>query len=909
MKVWRLCWRGMLVAGVFLLAMPAHAASPALTKEQQLQLLQQLPPAERDALLRSLQRSPGATRTTPGQPETAGTQEPQAITGDSTETGTPQPPRLKAADTVLIRFRRELPETDEAAARSRIGPEKSEEDALVSDQKLIVLDQFGALTLEKAGRIVLKGLNEAEAAERIEAEPAFKGLRVSVKLLPIEEPLKPFGYDLFSAARKTFAAPTDIPIPADYVVGPGDTILVQLFGKENAEHELEVTRDGNVLFPGIGPIPVTGLGFAKLEKQIQNRVQKRFIGMKASVTLGKLRSTRVFVLGDVERPGSYAISGLSTLTNALFASGGVKRIGSLRDIQIKRQGKIVSRLDLYDLLLRGDNSADVRLLAGDVIFIPPIGKTAAVAGRVRRPAIYELKDEKNVGDLIAMAGGLAPDAYPQVAKVERILENRDRTVLSVDLSKEEGKATELLDGDVVRIHTVVKQVEGAVTLVGHVYRSGDQQWRPDMRVSQLIPSLSALLPGVDARYLLIKREDPVDHSITFFSTDLIAALAKPGSDVDVKLQPRDEVHVFSLRAKREALIKPLLEQARLRTGPDKPVPEVGIEGVVHHPGLYPLSSGMRVSDLLRAAGGLTDRAYTVEAELTRFTVIAGKEREQSRLSVDVAAILKNESAHDTPLKAYDRLVIRRIPKWDEQGVIEIAGEVRFPGKYPVARNEKLSDVIKRAGGLTEQAYPKGSVFVRESVREREQEHLERLAGQLERELAYYAVQGPEVGVKKEAAVAEGQVLLRQLRSTKAAGRMVIKVDALLDGRDRYDVTVQTGDKLYIPQRPQEVTVLGEVYYPTSHLFDDSSSISGYVDLSGGVTEKGNKRAIYVVHADGSVSVAGRWFRLDPNPAPGDTVIVPLKVDRVSGLKLFTDISTVVFQLAVTVAALNAIGVF
>ncbi len=906
MKVWRWFWRGILIAGVLLLAMPAHAAPPTLTKEQQ-QLLQQLSPAEREQLLRSLQRSPRTAKATPSQPESASLQEPEAPADSAAEAGTPQTPRLKAADTILIRFRRE--DTQDAADRTKLGPEASSADALVPDQKLIVLDQFAAITLEKAGRIVLKGLNESEAAERIEAEPAFKGLRVSVKLLPIEEPLKPFGYDLFTATQRTFAPATDISVPADYVVGPGDIIVLQLFGKENAQHELEVTRDGNVLFPGIGPITVAGLKFSELEQKLKSRVQKQMIGMKVAVTLGKLRSIRVFILGDVERPGSYAISGLSTLTNALFASGGVKRIGSLRDIQIKRSGKTISRLDLYDLLLRGDNSADVRLLPGDVIFISPIGKTAGIAGRVRRPAIYELKDEKTVGDLIAMAGGLAPDAYPQVAKVERILENRDRTVLSVDLSKEEGKATELHDGDVVKIHTVVQQVEGAVTLVGHVYRPGDQQWRPDMRVSQLIPSLSALLPGVDARYLLIKREDPIDHSITFFSTDLIAALAQPGSDVDVALQPRDEVHVFSLRAKREALIKPLLEQARLRTGPDKPVPEVGIEGVVHHPGVYPLSSGMRVSDLLRAAGGLTDRAYTVEAELTRFTVIAGKEREQSRLSVDVAAILKNESAQDTPLKAYDRLVIRRIPKWDEQGVIELAGEVRFPGKYPVVRNEKLSDVLKRAGGLTEQAYPKGSIFVRESVRQREQEHLERLAGQLERELAFYTVQGPEVGVKKEAAVAEGQVLLRQLRTTKAAGRMVIKVDALLDGRERYDVVVQSGDKLHIPQRPQEVTVLGEVYYPTSHLFDDRSSTSDYVDLSGGVTEKGNKRAIYVVRADGSVSVAGRWFRPDPNPAPGDTVIVPLKVDRVSGLKLFTDISTVVFQLAVTVAALNAIGVF
>jgi len=908
MMVWRWCGRAFFIAGVLQLAVPAHAAPPALTKEQQLQLFQQLPPAERDALLRTLQRSPGASRTASGQSETAGMQELQPPTGDSTETGTPQPPRLQAADTILIRFQRKLQETGEAAVRSRIRPAAPGEDEIVPDQKLIVLDQFGAVTLQKAGRIILKGLNESEAGERIEAEPAFKGLRVSVKLLPIEEPLKPFGYDLFSAARKNLVSPTDIPVPADYVVGPGDTILVQLFGKENAEHELEVTRDGNVLFPGIGPIPVAGIGFAKLEKQIQNRVQKRFIGMKASVTLGKLRSTRVFVLGDVERPGSYAISGLSTLTNALFASGGVKRIGSLRDIQIKRQGKIISRLDLYDLLLRGDNRADVRLLAGDVIFIPPIGKTAGVAGRVRRPAIYELKDEKNVGDLVAMAGGFAPDAYPQVAKVERILENRERTVLTLDLASEEGKATELRDGDVVTIHKVVEQVEGVVTLVGHVRRPGNYQWKPDMRVSQIIPSLSALPRDVDARYLLIKREDPADRSFAFYSADITAALAKPGSEADVALQPRDEVHVFGLRGDRAALTKPLLEQARLRSGPEKQVPEVEVEGVVHHPGIYPLSSGMRVSDLLRAGGGLTERAYTVEAELTRFNVIPGEERKQSRTSIDVAAVLKNDSAKDTTLQPYDRLVIRRIPKWDEEGAIEITGEVRFPGKYPIARDEKLSDVIKRAGGFTDQAYAKGSVFLRESVREREQEHLQRLAEQLERELAIVAAQGPEVGVKKEVAVAEGKTLVQQLRTAKATGRMVVKLDELDDG-GRYDVVVRSGDKLYIPQQPQEVTVLGEVHYPTSHVFDSHASISNYIDQSGGETERGNTSATYVVRADGSVRVTGGWFRWNPDPQPGDTIVVPLKLERVSSLKLFTDVTTAVFQLAVTAAAIHAINVF
>jgi protein involved in polysaccharide export with SLBB domain len=299
----------------------------------------------------------------------------------------------------------------------------------------------------------------------------------------------------------------------------------------------------------------------------------------------------------------------------------------------------------------------------------------------------------------------------------------------------------------------------------------------------------------------------------------------------------------------------------------------------------------------------------MEAELTRFTVIDGKERESSRENVDVAAVMKADAQKDIVLRTHDQLIIRRIPKWDEEGVIEIAGEVKFPGKYPIARNEKLSDVLRRAGGLTDQAYPKGALFVRESVREREQEHLERLATKLERDLAVLGVQEPDAGVKKEVALAEGQTLLRQLRTVKAAGRTVIKLDDLLQGREGYEVTVQKGDKLFIPRRPQEVTVLGEVYYPTSHLYDQKLTVNDYVKLSGGVTEKGKKSAMYVVRADGSVSPPTGWFSRNAELGPGDTIVVPLKVDRVSGLKLFGEITTILFQLAVTVAALDAAGVF
>ncbi|MFQ5668808.1 MAG: polysaccharide biosynthesis/export family protein, partial [Candidatus Binatia bacterium] len=250
----------------------------------------------------------------------------------------------------------------------------------------------------------------------------------------VRQRLKQFGYDLFAGAPTTFAPATDIPVPADYVIGPGDTVQVQLFGKENAEHSLQVTREGVLNFPGIGPISVAGLSFAELKRDLRQRISQQMIGIKSSITMGPLRSIRVFVLGEAHRPGSYTVSALSTMTNALFVSGGIQSIGSLRDIQLKRSGKLVRRLDLYDLLLHGDTSGDVRLLPGDVIFIPPIGRTVGVAGEVRRPAIYEIKGEKTVAEVLDLAGGLLPTAYPQASQLVRINRRRERTLVDIDLT-------------------------------------------------------------------------------------------------------------------------------------------------------------------------------------------------------------------------------------------------------------------------------------------------------------------------------------------------------------------------------------------------------------------------------------------------------------------------------------------
>lgn len=882
--------------------------SPSLSDPELLQAIAPLPTATQDLVRRLLSEKGKSSQTEWAESEEVDEEAIARVRKPEREKH-----RFSSGDTVLIRLEPARAEASDRQAGSTATPPVVEESEKVKlrkarrpAQQIYVLDASGAVTLPHVGRIALAGLNEAEATERIEAEPAYEGFAVRVKHLPVEPELRAFGYELFSGVPKTFAPATDIPVPADYVMGPGDTVVVQLFGKDNVEHTLSVTREGLLLFPGLGPIAVAGKKFSQLQKDLQGRVQRHFIGTRAAVSLGRLRSIRVFVLGDVERPGSYTVSSLATLTNALLASGGVKPHGSLRDVQLKRAGELITRLDLYDLLLRGDTRQDARLLPGDVIFVPPIQRTAGVSGRVRRPGVYELKGERTVEDLLTLAGGLLPDADPLAARLERITPEGARKLDEVDLSADTGRRQELKDGDIVRVLPVLERIDNTVNLAGHVERTGAYAWHEGMRLSDLLPTLSLLKPEADPRFVLITREDAANGT-RLYGASLAEALARPGGEADVMLAPADEVTVFDRRADRATLIRPLLERARASAGPDRPSAEVGIEGAVHHAGRYPWSPNMTVRDLLNAAGGLTDRAFLLEAELTRYAVAEGNAREQSRRLIDLRQALPagNEQLR---LEPYDRLVVRRIPRWQEEGTVEIAGEVKFPGKYPIASGERLSSVLRRAGGLTEQAYPGAAVFLRESVRQREQEYLERLTAQLERDLGLISQGGPEIGVRKETALAEGEALLRQMRSAKATGRMVVRLEDVLASRDDYDVIMQPGDRLVVPQRPDEVTVIGEVYHPTSHLYVDHQMRDAYVKLSGGVTERGNRRAVYVVHADGSVSPPGGWFGGDVAVGPGDTVIVPLKVDRIGNLKLFTDVSTILFQLAVTAAALDSIGI-
>jgi protein involved in polysaccharide export with SLBB domain len=899
-------------------------AQVPIPMEEQIRLFNSMSPAQQQALIRELQRSlpPAQREAIIGLLQSDGSAEDvaedldpeaeealiEALEGQDVgdEPGDGEP-RLTSGDTLVIRF--EQPD-DDPRALLRTAEEQQQVDEFrdrLEEDNPYQLDDSGLLYLPGVPAIPLAGLDVDEATVRVQAETALRPFTIIITFLPLEpvgiEALEPFGYDLFERSRRAFAPDTDIPVPADYVIGPGDTINVQLFGgNQNNEFFLPVSREGTINFPEIGPINVAGLTFAEMRETLNQRVTEQMIGVRASITLGELRSIRVFVLGDVERPGSYSVSGLSTITNALYASGGVKRIGSLRNIALRRDGATVSTLDLYELLLRGDTRGDVRLQAGDAIFVPPIGAQVTVDGEVRRPAIYEVRNEESVAELVALAGGLNAAANRSAVKLERVVPNRGTTVQDIDLAGG-GAQTAVRDGDVLRVPANLRQLENSIRLAGNVFQPGLYQWRQGMRLTDLLPSPERVKPMTDLNYVLIRRELLPNVDIEAMSADLQAAWRQPNGVWNVSLQPRDTVHVFHLETGRQEVLDPLIEELEAQAAPNEALPVVRVGGQVRSPGEYPLEPGMRINDLLRAGGGLSEAAYITDAELTRYTVIDGEYRETELVTVDLASLLRGDAAANLLVGPYDYLNIKEVSRWRGEESVTIRGEVVFPGTYPIRRGERLSSLLARAGGLTDLAFPAGSVFTRVEIQQRDREQLDLLAQRLERDLAAISISDPSASDTINA----GQSLINQLRNAAPVGRWVIRLDSIIAGVDDADVVLKDGDVLLVPDERQEVSVLGEVQYATSHVYERGLTRDEYINRSGGLSQRADKRRIYVVRANGEVvanSGAG-WFQRGGGSdiQAGDSIVVPIDVDQ--PLARWAAITQMVYNLAIAAAAVNS----
>ena len=645
------------------------------------------------------------------------------------------------------------------------------------------LDRAGAIDLPGLGVVPMAGLTVLQATQRLAVEQFLQDFRIKLTLLPLEpvgsDALKPFGYDLFAGSPTTFAPVTDIPVPSEFVVGPGDRLEVQLIGSTRARHSLAVNRDGRIMFPDLGPINVAGLRFEQAKSRIEARVSEQMIGTQAVVSMGDLRSVRVYVLGEAERPGSFTVSSLATITNAILVSGGIKPIGSLRNIQLKRNGQVVKRLDLYDLLLNGDTSGNVRLQPGDVIFIPPVGSTVGVTGEIRRPAIYEIKGENSVAELVRLGGGLTPEADPALSTLQRIDKQREQLVMDVDLTDPQSRDTGLRAGDC------------------SPPRSQDDVFerRPARR------ACAEAGVGPKPHRSAADGRDPVRRRVE--------GERRPSVRTDSTRGARHEAHAGAFGRSRCGLAcadfsrqpsagapRPYLcirsrEWPAGHPGPDTAGVEVAggeRRAVTDRSGLGPSASTWRVSaraghDRQRPDSG---RRWACRGGVRRgggSSAIQGSGRAVAQDGCrqgDLGRALSGELSADLALAPFDFLVIKEISQWTEQETVRLEGQVRFPGEYPIEQGETLSSVIARAGGLTPLAFPQGSVFTRESLKERERRQVEILTDRLKQDLGTLALQAAQAsgnGAQQASeTLAIGQSLLLDLRNAVPVGRLVIDLD-------------------------------------------------------------------------------------------------------------------------------------
>jgi protein involved in polysaccharide export with SLBB domain len=778
-------------------------------------------------------------------------------------------------------------------------------------------------------------------------------------------PLQRFGADIFRTGTGNFdELPMDLPVGPEYVLGPGDGLNVELWGAISQRLQRVVDRQGRVALPEVGAVQVSGRSLGDVQTLLQGVLRTQFRDIQADVSLSRLRTVRVYVVGDVERPGAYDVSALSTPLNALYLGGGPTSRGSLRIIRHYRGKQLVQEIDVYDLLLHGIRSGVQGLQPGDTILVPTLGPEITVEGMVRRPAMYELDGERNLAEVLELAGGVLQSGTLRHVDVERVQAHLSRTMLRLDIPENNNqdsvtKALEefqVQDGDKIKISPILPYADKTVYLDGHVFRPGKYAYREGMKVTDLIKSYSELLPEPYKRHAEIIRLNPPDSTPVVLAFNLDDALA--GKDQGLVLKPFDTVRVFGrfdfedppvvtvsgevrdpgdhltngatylrdavylaggitpdalladvqvFRKTEDGKLKVIAvnlghalagdEKENILLEPKDRIfvhknlakvdpPSVAIQGEVARPGKYPLGEGMTAAVLVKMAGGFKRGAYTEAADLTRYGVEPGGTIAGEHFTVPIARALAAEPDTDVRLCDGDVLTIRQVAGWNDVGAtISVKGEALHPGVYGIKEGERLSSILARAGGLRGDAYPYGAIFERVQVREMEQRNRAELVRTVQDEgsslqLAPDSDQNDKLA--KGASLLQWKATMERLQNTPPAGRLVIHIskDVKRWANTAADIEVRAGDVLFIPKGPNLVMVDGAVYNPTAVTFRPGKSAGWYLSQAGGPTNMANKKAMFVIRADGSV-VGGRGglFTGGVEGAalmPGDMVIVPEK---------------------------------
>ena len=720
----------------------------------------------------------------------------------------------------------------------------------------------------------------------------------------VSRALKQFGYDFFANPKGSFIPDKMAPVGPDYMVGPGDRLLVSIWGSIEGNHEAVVGRNGEIVLPKVGSISVWGQNFAEAEETIREHIAKYYTGFDLSVTLAGLRSIQIFIVGEVAAPGTYTVSSLSKILTALVEAGGPAKTGSLRNIQLRRAGKLIDTVDFYDFLLNGDTSHDHALQAGDTIFVPVVGPLVGVAGDVRRPAIYELKKGETLQSALTLAGGLNTTAFVGKVQIERVDSHTRRVVLDVDLNEGDALSQPLKDQDLVKVPSISPMPSSYVRLTGYVSRPGQYEFSQGMRVTDLILPYDNLLPMYYPKMAEILRLDPPEYRPSKLTIDLSLALAG-NPDNNIELQEFDELRIFS---------RDVMEE----------VPEVHVSGAVQQPGVYRLFEGMTVRDLIVASGNLREDAYLADAELTQYFEL-GKETRTERLMVELGKAMQGDPGNNLQLRSGDHLLVRAIPEFHRKFRVQVEGKVLFPGIYTVAKGERLSSVLERAGGFSRGAYLRGAVFTRKSVEDLVRERMQKLIMQEEVSIVNLSNELAQGAFTEADAIAAQNLLesrkqiVSKMKAAPAMGRMVINLTPLEVLRDsEYDIELMDGDTVSIPEIPSSVTVLGEVYNPTTIAYKLGNTASFYLSMVGGPNDNANEDEMFIVRADGSVyskKQGGGGFGWDDEHNrwisggfasvelyPGDTILVPQEFNKTDWMREIKDVTLIMYQMALGAAA-------
>ena len=647
-----------------------------------------------------------------------------------------------------------------------------------------------------------------------------------------------FGADVFRRSTTQFQPVLSGPVPENYRLGPGDVLVLVITGDVEFVHTLEITREGFVLIPQVGQVYVNGLTMGQLRSLLRNRLGQAYSGVAEGTTgfdlsVARLRTNQVFVIGEVAQPGAFQLSSVATVLNALYAAGGPTDRGNFRTIEVRRQGALVATFDLYDYLLRGETGDDISLQQGDVVRVPVHGTRAAIRGAVIRPAIYELKAGETLSDLIEAAGGFRPDAALERITIDRIrpFDQRQegqpaRTTIDVPIAPGATTDVAILPGDQVVVHELPLDEAGFITLRGNVYQPGRFGWEPGMTLSRLIEAAGGFRPATYSGAAHIERLNPQDSTRSLIEVRLPGDSLQPFPD-DRELRQFDVVTIYGEQAMRAE-----------RT--------VSIGGWVREPGEYPYRAGMTLKDLVLQAGGLLDGALLEFAELARLPAdrTEGTLAHVTRVPLDstflfaaeaetyplLPGIQQNATAPDVPLAPFDHVLILRQPEFELQRMVQIAGEVNLPGRYALrTKTDRLSALLARAGGTTASAHIEGA---------------------------------------------------RLFRRQGGAGLLDIDLaEALRAPGGNADIVLLPGDSVTVPELNPIVIVEGAVVSPTAVRHRDGADLDYYIAAAGGFASNADEDRVSVRYASGQIRTKAEhlfWFDWEPEPGPGSTVRVPVE---------------------------------